>query len=141
MKSLLKHLLLAVFFSGSAHVVTAQCNPDELVNSSVTGLPSGYNFLKSYKIDGEPDLEKIEFSYVLTRGTSYILTLRDRNNALGTVVTLFDSQRNKVATNKIGSQLASALSFPCNATGIYYIQYTFDPGYRRCGGAALGFKR
>ncbi|MCB0489007.1 MAG: hypothetical protein R2820_15760 [Cyclobacteriaceae bacterium] len=141
MKSLLRYFLSIAILTISVQVANAQCNPDELVNSSVTGLPGGYNFLKSYKIDGEPDLEKIEFSYVLTRGTSYILTLRDRNKDLGTVVTLFDSQRNKVATNKIGSQLASALSFPCNATGIYYIQYTFDPGYMRCGGAALGFKR
>ena len=119
----------------------SQCNPEELVNSSVSTMPSGYNFLKSYKIEGGPDLEKIEYSYVLTRGTSYILTLKDRNKSIGTIVTLFDTKRNKIASNKIGNEMVSALSFPCNATGIYYIQYTFDPGSNRCGGSALGFKR
>ncbi|GAB1446754.1 MAG: hypothetical protein KF860_17455 [Cyclobacteriaceae bacterium] len=138
--NILKHtiILIGLFV---ANLSVAQCNSEELVNSSVSTIPNGYNFLKSYKIDGEPDLEKIEFSYVLTRGTSYILTIKDRNNSIGTVVTLFDTQRNKIASNKIGNKMVSALSFPCNATGIYYIQYTFDPGSNRCGGAALGFKR
>lgn len=131
-------ILIGLF---AANLSIAQCNSEELVNSSVSTIPSGYNFLKSYKIEGEPDLEKIEFSYVLTRGTSYILTLKDRNQSMGTIVTLFDTQRNKIASNKIGRETVSALSFPCNATGIYYIQYTFDPGSNRCGGAALGFKR
>lgn len=136
----IKYLILLAGLS-LVNLSFAQCNSEELVNSSVSTIPAGYNFLKSYKIEGEPDLEKIEFSYVLTKGTSYILTLKDRNNSIGTVVTLFDTQRNKIASNKIGNQMVSALSFPCNATGIYYLQYTFDPGSNRCGGAALGFKR
>jgi hypothetical protein len=53
---------------------------------------------------------------------------------------LFDSNRNKVASSKINGQLVSAIAYPCNATGIYYIQYTFDGG-GKCGGSALGFKR
>ena len=56
-------------------------------------------------------------------------------------MTLLDAKRNKVATNKIGGGIASAISFPCNATGIYYIQYTFEQGSARCAGSALGFKR
>jgi hypothetical protein len=132
-------IIAVIFFV--ARVGMAQCNSLELVNASVSTIPTGYNFLKSYKIEGEPDLEKVEFSYVLTKGSNYILTLKDRNKSIGTVVTLYDNQRNKIASNKIGSDKVSALAFPCNATGIYYIQYTFDPGAARCGGAALGFKR
>jgi hypothetical protein len=119
----------------------AQCNAEEYIASSTSNLPAGFNFLKSYKIDGEPDLEKIEFSYVLTKGTQYMLVIRDRNKSLGTVMTLFDAKRNKVASNRIDGSMAAAIAFPCNATGIYYIQYTFETGSNRCAGSALGFKR
>lgn len=135
-------LNIAVLLCAFATInVAAQCNSDDLVNGVVSSLPVGYNFLKSYKIEGEPDLEKIEFSYVLTRGTQYTFILKDRNPSLGTVVTLFDTKRNRVASNKIGNETVSAVAFPCNATGIYYIQYTFLPGSARCGGSVLGFKR
>ncbi len=59
----------------------------------------------------------------------------------GIVVSLFDSGRNKVTTNKVNGQFVSAIVYPCNATGIYYIQYTFDGSASKCGGSALGFKR
>ena len=59
----------------------------------------------------------------------------------GIVVTLFDSGRNRVITNKINGQYLSAIAYACNATGIYYIQYTFDGSEGKCGGSALGFKR
>ncbi|MEQ8363247.1 MAG: hypothetical protein RH948_10290 [Cyclobacteriaceae bacterium] len=42
-------------------------------------------------------------------------------------------------SNKISGSIASAIAFPCNATGIYYLQYTFEPGATRCGGSVLGF--
>jgi hypothetical protein len=119
----------------------AQCNADEYVNTSLSTLPAGYNFLKSYKIAGEPDLEKIEFSYVLTKGTQYALSLKDGNASLSTVVTLYDAKRNKVASSNINGQVVAAMVFPCNATGIYYIQYTFSKDAKRCAGSALGFKR
>jgi hypothetical protein len=56
------------------------------------------------------------------------------------VVTIYDSQRNKVATNKVNGQVASAISFPCQANGIYYIQFSFEGEGGRCGGSAMGFK-
>jgi hypothetical protein len=119
----------------------AQCNNEELVNASVTGLTRGYCMLKSYKITGEKDLEKVEFSYVLTKGTQYMLNLRDRNQAPATVVTLYDAKRNKIASNKVSGAIVPAIAFSCGATGIYYITYTFESVSERCAGSSLGFKR
>ena len=119
----------------------AQCNNEELVNASVTSLTPGYCLLKSYKITGEKDLEKVEFSYVLTKGTQYMLNLKDKNQAPATVVTLYDAKRNKVASNKISGAIAPAIAFSCGATGIYYITYTFESASERCAGSTLGFKR
>jgi len=119
----------------------AQCNNDDLVNASVSGLTPGYSLLKSYKISGEKDLEKVEFSYVLTKGTQYMLNLKDNSIATTTVVTLYDSKRNKIASNKLQNNIAGAIAFSCGATGIYYMTYTFESASDRCAGSTLGFKR
>lgn len=119
----------------------SQCNTDELCNTCISKLAPGYSFLKTYKINGEPDLSKVEYSYVFTKGTQYMLTLCEQTNANAITMSVFDSKRNKVASNKINGSVVAAIAFPCNATGIYYIQYTFEGTNTRCGGSGLGFKR
>lgn len=121
----------------------AQCQTEELCNACIPKLPEmGFNFLKSYKISGPKDLTKVEYSYVFTKGTQYMITLCDQNPKGNTIViTLYDAQRNKVADNKYKGSLLDAIAYPCNATGIYYLQYTFEGGSSRCGGSALGFRK
>lgn len=143
----MKKALLITFFasilSAGTIKLNGQCNPDNFANACIPKLASGFNFLKSYKVDGESGAkEKVEYSYVFTKGTQYMINLCANGASTdGIVVTLFDSGRNKVATSKINGQFISAIAYPCNATGIYYIQYTFDGSTGKCGGSALGFKR
>ena len=139
----MKTILLSAFiFIFSFHQSQAQCQSDALCNSCIPKLSQGFSFLKTYKINGENDLVKVEYSYVFAKGTQYMLTLCDQNASANTItITIFDSNRNKVASNKIEGKLLPAIAFPCNATGIYYLQYTFEGASTRCGGSALGFKR
>ncbi|HNP94561.1 MAG TPA: hypothetical protein PKJ63_03000 [Cyclobacteriaceae bacterium] len=134
-------LILIASFSSSGLI--GQCDADNLSNACIPKLSGGFNFLKSYKIDGEGGAkDKIEYSYVFTKGTQYMINLcAPGEGPDGLVVSLFDSQRNKVASSKVNGQFISAIAYPCNATGIYYIQYTFDGSTTHCGGSALGFKR
>ena len=127
---------------GSSELID-QCNSDNFSNACIPKLAGGFNFLKSYKIDGEGgSKDKVEYSYVFTKGTQYMINICANGQATdGIVVTLFDSGRNKVASSKINGQFIAAIAYPCNATGIYYIQYTFDGSASHCGGSALGFKR
>jgi hypothetical protein len=135
-------LLMFIIGAGSIEL-NGQCNPDNFANACIPKLASGFNFLKSYKVDGEGgSKDKVEYSYVFTKGTQYMINLCANGAATdGIVVTIFDSGRNKVASSKIKDQFISAIAYPCNATGIYYIQYTFDGSAGKCGGSALGFKR
>lgn len=130
---------LVVWASGTS----AQCNPEDFTAACVPKLASGFNFLKSYKIDGEAGgKSKVEYSYVFTKGTQYFINICSPGAATdGIIVSLFDSNRNQVATSKIDNQMVNAIAFPCSATGIYYIQYTFEKSASYCGGSALGFKR
>jgi hypothetical protein len=141
----MKNILLALLFTSSLAVSSTdsvdQCDSDNLANSCIPKLASGFNFLKSYKVDGIAK-EKVEYSYVFTKGTQYMINVCANGTATdGIVVSIFDKERNKVATSKINGQFISAIAYPCNATGIYYIQYTFDEPSAHCGGSALGFKR
>ncbi len=122
---------------------TAQCNPESLTENCIPQLASGFNYLKSYKINGANGTkDKVEYSYVFTKGTQYMINLcAPGENTDGIVVNLYDSKRNKVVSSKVDGQYISAIVYPCNNTGIYYIQYTFDNSTNYCGGSALGFKR
>ncbi|MBA4144262.1 MAG: hypothetical protein DI538_08605 [Azospira oryzae] len=136
-------IVFLLLISGfTSYNLIGQCNADGFSNACIPKLADGFNFLKSYKVDGEGGAkDKVEYSYVFTKGTQYMINLCANGTATdGIVVSLFDSNRNKVASSKINGQLVSAIAYPCNATGIYYIQYTFDGG-GKCGGSALGFKR
>lgn len=134
--------LVCIGSIGSAKLVN-ECDADNLSNACIPKLSGGFNFLKSYKIDGQGGAkDKVEYSYVFTKGTQYMINLCAGDNTPdGLVVSLYDSQRNKVASSKVNGQFISAIAYPCNATGIYYIQYTFDGSATYCGGSALGFKR
>ncbi|HMI67428.1 MAG TPA: hypothetical protein VK517_15405 [Cyclobacteriaceae bacterium] len=143
----MKKIILSLSFLLSVGIgssgLIGQCNSDNFSNACIPKLAGGFNFLKSYKIDGEGgSKEKVEYSYVFTKGTQYMINICANGQATdGIVVTLFDSGRNKVASSKINGQFIAAIAYPCNATGIYYIQYTFDGSASHCGGSALGFKR
>ncbi len=135
-------VLLAFVGFGFTDHSSAPCDPEGLANTCIPKLAEGFKFLKAYKVDGAlTGKEKVEYSYVLTTGTQYMINLcAPGETPDGIVVSLFDGQRNKIATNKVEGQILSAINFACQSTGIYYIQYTFDGG-ARCGGSALGFKR
>src|SRR5688572_30116749 len=133
-------LVIAVFVLSAMDVI-GQCNADNLSTQCIPKLSPGFNFLKSYKIE-KGGKEYVEYSYVFTKGTQYMINICAAGQSTdGIVVSLFDSNRNKVASSKINGQFISAIAYPCNTTGIYYIQYTLDGSTSYCGGSALGFKR
>ena len=141
MKKLFLFVLSVIALNASD--VIGQCNSENFSNQCIPKLATGFNFLKSYKIDGQGGAkDKVEYSYVFTKGTQYMINIcAGGAKTDGIVVSLFDSNRNRVATSKINGQYIEAIAYPCNATGIYYIQYTFDGSSAYCGGSALGFKR
>jgi hypothetical protein len=139
MKKLLVFVLPVLLLSGFN--AKAQCDAEILSTQCIPKLASGFNFLKSYKVE-KAGKEYVEYSYVFTKGTQYMINICEPGqNADGITVTLYDSDRNKVASNKVDDHYATSIVYSCNKIGIYYIQYTFDDETSACGGSALGFKR
>lgn len=142
MKNSIVLIALALFLSSSRPVPPADCNAESLSTDCIGKLTSGFNFLKTYKIDGTTGSKSlVEYSYVFMKGTQYMINVCPEGGPQGIVVSLFDSKRNQVATSKVNGQVVSAIAFPCNATGIYYIQFSHDGSNSFCGGSAMGFKR
>ncbi|MEM1407691.1 MAG: hypothetical protein AAGG59_13010 [Bacteroidota bacterium] len=143
MKKAIYPLVVIGMLMAFSFQANAQCDSEPYTSGCIPKLASGFNFLKSYKIDGQGGTKtKVEYSYVFTKGTQYMINVCATGESTdGIVVSLFDSNRNKVVSSKVNDQYISAIAYPCNTTGIYYIQYTFDESTQFCGGSALGFKR
>jgi hypothetical protein len=61
--------------------------------------------------------------------------------AQGMIVTLYDSQRNELATSHVNNKFFPGWTYKCKATGIYYLSFTFKDSQSYCGAAVLGFRR
>lgn len=142
MKSLVK-ICPSVFFVFllSYSVASAQCDADRYTNKCLEKLTTGYTFMKSYKIDGNGgNKPKVEYSYVFSKGTNYMVTLANKDPELkGMSLSLYDSSRKLVASNKVDNKYFSAIGYTCAATGIYYLTFSFDETQDYCAAAVLGF--
>ena len=143
MKSIVTLLGILSFMLLVKSDVNAQCSPSQYTEACIPQLAEGFNFVKSYEINGEGGTkDKIEYSYVFAKGTQYFLNICAAGESTdGIVVSLYDSNRKKVGTSFANGNFNKGIIYPCNATGIYYITFTFDGSSNHCGGAVLGFKR
>ena len=142
MKIFVTVLTVAAFSFFATPDAKAQCNSAEIIDLCVPNLPNTFMFLKSYEVNGKGgQLEKVEYSYPFAKGTDYMINLCPQVEGDGLVVTLYDYNRNQIATNVVGDQIANAIVFSCKTTGIYYITYTFDKSKSACGGSVIGLKK
>ena len=130
-------------FCFTTSVSFGQCDAAGTAAGCVPNPDSGYTLIKSFEVDGKGGTKtKIEYSYVFTKGTKYLVNVcGGAKTPDGVVVTLYDKYRNKVASNLVDGKVVKAISYPCSATGIYYITYTFYESKNFCGGSTIGFKR
>jgi hypothetical protein len=104
-------IVLSVFVLSTLEVI-GQCNSETFSNQCIPKLATGFNFLKSYKIE-KGGKDYVEYSYVFTKGTQYMINICAATQPTdGIVVSLFDSGRNKVASSKVNGQFISAIAYP-----------------------------
>ncbi len=139
----LRSLIVTLFFvSLSSTFSNAQCKADELAEMCISQLDSNYSFIKSYPLDNSlNDQRKIEYSYVLTKDTDYLIRLCTENDSLNSIVlNIFDQNRKNVASNMSDSILNTVMNFQSGLTGIYYLQFSAQDSSSFCAGSILGFK-
>lgn len=131
--------IVALFFVSE---LKAQCNADSYSAACLAKLTDGFKFIKNYKVDGQAGQRaKVEYSYVFTKGTTYrIMICTEGSGPDGIVLNIFDSNRNPIGGNKVSGQLLSSIELQAGATGIYYLQYTFEGSKGYCASSTIGFK-
>lgn len=144
MKSIFVFLSLAFLINAAVPYSFAQCDAGKFAENCIPKLEDGFTFLKSFNVDGQAGAkDKVEYSYVFSKDTQYFINICVPGNEPtdGIIATLFDSNRKMVATNFANGKFYDKIKYPCSATGIYYITFTFKDSQASCGGSVLGFKR
>ena len=134
--------MLAFLALGSPEA-SAQCNAELYNNKALRELPAGFTFVKSYRVDGRGGTrKKIEYTCVFSKDTDYRIVIQGKDGgAKGLIATLYDSRRNRLATNFSNNEFYEGWTYTCKATGIYYLSFTFKDSRSYCGAAVLGFQR
>ena len=144
LKLCVRIILLALYvFSISLTFANAQCTPEEYSLNCIQRIREGFIYLKSYNIDGNRDSkDKVEYTTVFSRDTQYVLHIcTGLPDTDGIVLTIYNPQREIMATNNTGDNINSELEFNCTTTGIYYLTFTFQSSKSMCGGCVLSFRK
>ena len=136
-------LLALAVFPISLTIASAQCSPEEHSLDCIERIREGFIYLKSYNIDGNKDSKAmVEYTTVFSRDTQYVLYIcTGLSDTDGIILTIYNPQREIMATNNTGDNINSELEFNCTTTGIYYLTFTFQSSKNMCGGCVLSFKR
>lgn len=125
---------LGVFITSLSY---SQCKSDECVSK----IGEGYTFLKTYQMEQVGD--HVEYSYVFSKDTDYMLVICDKDgSSQNVVVTLLDSNKKEIASNfdKKANKHYPAMVYSCKATGMYYLKFTFHEKPECCI-SVLAFKK
>jgi len=136
-------ILLIVNIILPANKAFSQCAPEVFSRECLEHLPEGFTYLKSYNVDGQQQSgDIIEYTSVLSKETHYSFQIcTPAIGADGIVLSIFDSNRNKLSSNAEGSNIDTQLIFKCQSTGIYYLVFSFSGSTDYCGGCVMSFKK
>jgi len=135
--------LLIIISSANSTKVRAQCNPEVYSLNCIEKIKEGFVYMKSYNVDGHNGSKDIvEYTAVFSKDAIYFLNIcTESNDVDGIILTIYDSKRDPVTSNKIDKELLQELEFKCKVTGIYYLTFTFREPRRSCGGCVLTLKK
>jgi hypothetical protein len=120
-----------------------QCEKDDFMDKCASNLGT-YTFVKSFNIKAASGDKKTEFSYVFSKGSTYMVVCCDQGNKGGRmIVNLYDRNHKLIASNynKATKKFYPTITYPCGATGVYYIECYFENGKSGCGLSILGFTK
>lgn len=136
-------LFFIAICSLSLSSASAQCDDDTFKDACAEELGS-YIFVKSFDISHSSTGQQSEYSYVFCNGTSYVITICDKNSGDDKmIVELYDKNKKLITTNydKKNNKFYSKIGYPCSATGVYYMKYKSLSGKPTCGTSLIGFKK
>ncbi|MBC7862652.1 MAG: hypothetical protein IAF38_06725 [Bacteroidia bacterium] len=118
--------------------LSAQCPTDNCSHKL-----GDFTFIKSVSIDpGKVEGKPYQYSYLFSKGSTYMILICDQSiKGSRLIVNLYDASRKLIATNHNKKKIYESLTFPCNSTGIYYIESFYEGNKDACGVNILGFTK
>jgi hypothetical protein len=120
----------------------SQCDSDAFLDNCASKLDS-YTFVKAFNTTMKKT-DVTEYSYVFSKGSTYIIVGCDQEiDGSRMIVNLYDRNHKIIAStyNKQKKTFYPDLVYPCSATGVYYMEVTFQGKDGGCGVCLLGFKK
>lgn len=120
----------------------AQCDSDAFLDNCASKLDS-YTFIKAFNTSMKKT-DVTEYSYVFSKGSTYIIIGCDQEiDGSRMIVNLYDRNHKIIAStyNNKTKTFYPDLVYPCSATGVYYMEVTFEGSQGGCGVCLLGFKK
>jgi hypothetical protein len=136
-------LFCFVLFITSSFSEKPTCDPEGLLKTHVAEL-GDYKFIKAFPVVISKKGATDEFSYVLSKETSYcVVVCPSGDNELPLLVTLLNREKKAVASNynKATRKFEREIKFECADTGVYYVQSSFKGEGKGCGLNILGFRK
>jgi len=135
-------IFLWFMLASATPLVYGQCQSDEFLDNCASKLES-FTFIKAFNFELGKG-EKEEFSYVFSKGSSYIIIVCDQNvNGEKLVVNLYDRNHKLIASsyNSKTKTYYPDILYPCTATGVYYLDAGIEGNKEGCGVTILGFMK
>jgi len=135
-------IFLWLLVASVPYYVFGQCQTDEFLDNCASKLED-YTFIKAFNTD-LPKAGSEEFSYVFSKGSTYLIIICDQNiTGNRMVVNLFDRNRKLIASsyNPKTKTYYPDLLYPCTATGVYYLEASIAGAKGGCGVTILGFMK
>jgi hypothetical protein len=122
----------------------AQCDTDIFLDKCATNLGS-FNYIKSFSLTARPKKKaNSEFSYVFSKGSSYMLIVCNENSDGGEMlINLYDREHNLIGStyDEKTKKHFPDMIYSCSATGVYYIKASYEGAKKGCGMFILGFNK
>ncbi|MCB0395013.1 MAG: hypothetical protein KDD36_00070 [Flavobacteriales bacterium] len=115
------------------------CDSKKL-NQQCAALMDNFSLVKFFNIT-DADVKK-EYAYMFNKSTTYLINICDENSGDARMIVNIYRGKQLIASSfsQKSKKHYSKIAFPCTATGIYHIKFSFDYGAATCGVVSLGFK-
>lgn len=121
----------------------AQCDNDDFLDECASSLGT-HTFIKAFHAESKKKVKTSEYSYVFSKGSTYMIVVCDKGKqGEKMIVNLYDRNHKLIASSydKRSKKHYPDLVYPCPATGVYYLEATFENEKQACGVIILGFNK
>lgn len=140
----MKLFLFTLLIITACNFSYSQCTSDAFVDKCAEGL-SDYTYVKLYEVATTKKENVVNYSVIFNKDHEYLLIIcyDTKNTTKKMVVNLLDRNKKLIQSSYYEPKKlhVSKIAYKCAATGVYYLEASFEDNTESCGTVILGFKK